>query len=169
MERYQGRDFMINPISNQNYPNLYVTAQAAQPAGNVPIALQPSDGSPVVAGTPDVKKNQEIGPKECKTCHARRYKDQSNDASVSFQTPTYVAPELAASAVAAHEQEHVQHNAQKAQSEGMKATSFVQIHTAICPECGRIYVSGGTTETHYSKKQQTPGEDGNGLFVDIKA
>jgi hypothetical protein len=164
-----GAWFMINPVSNQNYSNLYATVQTAQSAGNVPMARQPSDDSPVVAGTPDVKKNQEIGPKECKTCHARRYKDQSNDASVSFQTPTHVAPELAASAVAAHEQEHVQHNAQKAQSEGMKATSFVQIHIAICPECGRIYVSGGTTTTYYSKKQPIPGEDGNGLFVDTKA
>jgi hypothetical protein len=51
----------------------------------------------------------------------------------------------------------------------MKATSFVQILTAVCPECGRIYVSGGTTTTYYSKKQQTQGEDGNGLYVDIKA
>jgi len=134
------------------------------------MARQQSDGVPApAAGMPEVKKNQEIEPKECKTCHARSYTDQSSDASVSFQNPTHVSPEMAAGAVAAHEQEHVQNNVQKAQREGMKATSFVQILTAVCPECGRIYVSGGTTTTYYSKKQQTQGEDGNGLYVDIKA
>jgi hypothetical protein len=76
---------------------------------------------------------------------------------------------MAASAVAAHEQEHVQNNDQKALRDGMKATSFVQISTSVCPECGRIYVSGGTTTTYYSEKQQPQGEDGTGLFVNTKA
>lgn len=160
---------MINPLSNQNYYNPYDTLQVPPPSGNAPIAQQQSANSPVSGETSDLKKNQEIGPKQCKTCAARTYKDQSGDASVSFQTPTHVAPEMAASAVAAHEQEHVQNNAQKAQSEGMKATSFVQIRSSVCPECGRIYVSGGTTTTYYSKKQQTPGEEGKGLSVDTKA
>lgn len=160
---------MMNPLSSQSFYNPYIAVQSAQLFGNAPIARQQSGGSPALGGTPEVTKNQEVGPKECKTCHARRYKDQSNDASVSFQTPTYVAPEMAAGAVAGHEQQHVQNNAQKAQREGMKATSFVQISSAICPECGRSYVSGGTTTTYYSKKQQTPGEDGIGRFVDIKA
>ncbi len=41
----------------------------------------------------------------------------------------------------------------------MKATSFVQIHSAVCPECGKIYVSGGTTTTYYSPKQGATGAD----------
>jgi hypothetical protein len=41
----------------------------------------------------------------------------------------------------------------------MKATSTVQIHTAICPECGKAYVSGGTTTTTVSPKQQVPVEE----------
>lgn len=161
--------FMINPLSNQSFYSPYTAVQSTQLFGSASIARQQSGGSPALAGTPDVTNNQEVGPKGCQTCHTRRYKDQSNDASVSFQTPTYVAPEMAAVAVAGHEQQHVQNNAQKAQREGMRATSFVQISTAICPECGQSYVSGGKTTTYYSKKQQTTGEDGNGLFVDIKA
>jgi hypothetical protein len=79
---------------------------------------------------------------------------------VSFQSPTSVPPQLAASAVSAHEQEHVTHNALKAEQEGMKATSTVQIHTATCPECGKVYVSGGTTITTFSPKQPVPGYSG---------
>ena len=36
----------------------------------------------------------------------------------------------------------------KAQREDRKVVSqSVTIHTAICPECGDVYVSGGTTRT----------------------
>jgi hypothetical protein len=61
--------------------------------------------------------------------------------------------------VSAHEQEHVRNNAIEAEEQGMKATSTVQIHTAICPECGKTYVSGGTTTTTFSPKQEVPGDD----------
>ena len=160
---------MISPLSNNNYYNQYNTLQTAQAASSISMAQQQSALSPASTGTPDVKNKQKIGTEGCQTCKARTYKDQSSDASVSFQTPTHVSPDMAASAVAAHEQEHVQNNAQQAQREGMKATSFVQISTSICPECGRIYVSGGTTTTYYSEKQQPQGEDGTGLFVNAKA
>jgi hypothetical protein len=75
---------------------------------------------------------------------------------------------MAASAVSAHEQEHVQHNQQKAESEGMTATSTVVLYTAICPECGKSYVSGGTTTTTYSRKQQIAeiGEQSKGTLLD---
>lgn len=89
---------------------------------------------------------------------------------MSFQTPTSIAPQLAASAVRAHEQEHVQNNEQKAAAEGMKAISTVSIHSAACPECGRIYVSGGTTTTTFSSKQQAgaAAEQEKGTLVNIK-
>ena len=36
----------------------------------------------------------------------------------------------------------------KAQREGREVVSqSVSLHTAICPECGKVYVSGGTTRT----------------------
>jgi hypothetical protein len=90
---------------------------------------------------------------ECQTCANRTYQDGSNDPGVSFKTPTKVSPGAAASAVRAHEAEHVSRNASKAESEGMNAQSTVAIHTAICPECGKTYVSGGTTTTTFTPKQ----------------
>jgi len=79
---------------------------------------------------------------------------------------------MAAAAVRAHEQEHVSNNAQEAEKQGQKAHSTVAIHTAVCPECARIYVSGGTTTTRYSSKQPPPGtgpEQNKGNFVNTIA
>ena len=85
---------------------------------------------------------------ECQTCKNRKYQDGSDDPGVSFKTATSVAPEQAASAVRGHEQEHVVREQAKAQREDRKVVSqSVTIHTAICPECGDVYVSGGTTRT----------------------
>lgn len=84
---------------------------------------------------------------ECQTCKNRKYKDRS-DEMVSFKTPTHVSPESAAAAVRAHEQEHVTNAYSKAATKNGKVMSAsVSIHTAICPECGRTYISGGTTHT----------------------
>lgn len=84
---------------------------------------------------------------ECQTCKNRKYKDGS-DEMVSFKTPQHVSPESAASAVRAHEQEHVSNAYKKAATDNGKVISAsVSIHTAVCPECGRTYVSGGTTHT----------------------
>ncbi len=87
-------------------------------------------------------------PKECQTCKNRKYKDGSDDPTVSFQTPTKLSPEEAGTMVRAHEQEHVVHEQLKAKQEGRRVvTQQVAIHYAICPECGRTYVEGGTTTT----------------------
>lgn len=84
---------------------------------------------------------------ECQTCKNRRYKDGS-DEMVSFKSPTHISPESAASAVRAHEQEHVSNAYAKAATKNGKVISAsVTLHTAICPECGRTYISGGTTHT----------------------
>lgn len=85
---------------------------------------------------------------ECQTCKSRKYQDGSDDPGVSFKTATNVAPEQAASAVRGHEQEHVVRERAKAQREDRRVVSqSVTIHTNICPECGDVYVSGGTTRT----------------------
>lgn len=60
--------------------------------------------------------------------------DRSSDPSVSFQTPTHLSPGEAALAVAAHENEHVVHNAQKAKENEMVAHSTVTISYGVCPE-----------------------------------
>lgn len=97
---------------------------------------------------------------ECQTCKERKYQDGSNDPGVSFKTPTNVAPELAASAVRGHEQEHVGREQAKAQREGREVVSqSVTYHTAICPECGKVYVSGGTTRTTTRAVAEQPAQD----------
>ncbi len=85
---------------------------------------------------------------ECQTCRERRYQDESNDPSVSFQNPQSIHPSMVASTVRAHEMEHVHHERAKAQQEDRKVVSqSVVLHSAICPECGETYTSGGTTRT----------------------
>lgn len=85
---------------------------------------------------------------DCQTCESRKYTDGSNDPGVSFKTPTAISPEKAASAVRAHEQEHVTREQADARREDRKVVSqSVTYHSAICPECGSVYTSGGTTRT----------------------
>ena len=85
---------------------------------------------------------------KCQTCARRKYQDGSDDPGVSFKTPTKMNPEQAATAVRGHEQEHVVREQAKAEREDRKVISqSVTIHTDICPECGRAYVSGGVTRT----------------------
>lgn len=109
-------------------------------------AALPSVESKAELGADGVQKAAEEG--RCETCEKRKYQDGSDDPGVSFKTPTNVAPELAASAVRGHEQEHVVREQAKAQREDRKVVSqTVTYHTGICPECGRVYVSGGTTRT----------------------
>ena len=94
---------------------------------------------------------------ECQTCKNRKYQDGS-DEMVSFKSASHIAPEAAAGKVRAHEGEHVSNAYKKAFQEGGKVVSVgVSIHTAVCPECGRTYVSGGTTNTVTS----TPRENEN--------
>jgi len=84
----------------------------------------------------------------CHTCENRRYVDQSNDSSVSFQTPTKISPGMAAAAVASHEQEHVRNEQARADREDREIVSqTVTMTYDTCPECGKQYVSGGTTKT----------------------
>lgn len=84
---------------------------------------------------------------ECETCKKRKYQDGS-DEMVSFKSAAHISPESAAARVRAHEQEHVSNAYKKAATEdGKVIRASVSIHTAVCPECGRTYVSGGTTHT----------------------
>jgi len=84
---------------------------------------------------------------ECETCKRRKYVDGS-DEMVSYKTPTHISPQAAPAAVRAHEQEHVSNAYSKAaKGNGKVVSATVSMHTSICPECGRTYVSGGTTNT----------------------
>ncbi len=99
------------------------------------------------AGFTSEKAAKRAGVIECETCANRKYQDGS-DEQVSFKSAQHVAPEAAAARVRGHEQEHVSNAYDKAKEDGGKVlNASVAIHTAICPECGKTYVSGGTTTT----------------------
>lgn len=106
----------------------------------------------------DAKSPQEVmEDAECQTCKKRKYQDGSDDPGVSFKSPTNIAPEAAASAVRGHENEHVVRERAKAESEDRKVVSqSVTLHTAICPECGDVYISGGTTRTTTKPDTEPP-------------
>lgn len=96
------------------------------------------------------KPGRASSPKECKTCKERKYQDGSNE-NVSFKSAQHISPTSAGARVRAHEGEHVANAYNKAEQDGGKVIqASVSIHTAICPECGRTYVSGGTTHTKIS-------------------
>lgn len=85
--------------------------------------------------------------KECQTCKNRKYQDGS-DEMVSFKSPAHISSNAAASVVRSHEQEHVSNAfAKAATGNGKVVRASVTLHTAVCPECGRTYISGGTTQT----------------------
>ncbi len=86
-------------------------------------------------------------PEECQTCKRRTYQDGSNE-NVSFKSAQHISPEAAGAAVRAHEGEHVANAySEAAQNNGKVLNAAVRIKTAVCPECGRTYVAGGTTYT----------------------
>lgn len=93
------------------------------------------------------RAGRKSSPAECQTCSERKYQDGS-DEDVSFKAAAHIDPNAAASRVRSHEQEHV-NNAYKeaAQNNGKVISCNVSINTSVCPECGRTYVSGGTTAT----------------------
>lgn len=136
----------IGSVLNQPRDPQPITASANM-AGEVQKMIKPENKIMDDA----VSKNEEskdVGNVECETCKSRRYVDGSNDPHVSFKTPGYISPEASASVVAAHEQEHVSEAISEGNKEGNKLLSVsVQLHTAVCPECGRVYVAGGTTKS----------------------
>ncbi|MCM1159827.1 MAG: hypothetical protein NC412_01265 [Roseburia sp.] len=105
-------------------------------------------GNSDIYGDADKKvPGRKSSPEECQTCKNRKYQDGS-DEMVSFKSAAHISPTASASAVRAHEQEHVS-NAYKdaAQNNGKVLQASVSIRTAVCPECGRTYVAGGETRT----------------------
>ena len=104
-------------------------------------------------GSDKSEKNDAFGvkrkssPEECQTCKERKYQDGS-DENVSFKSASHISPEAAGARVRAHESEHVANAySDAAKKDGKVIRASVSIHTSICPECGRTFVSGGTTNT----------------------
>lgn len=159
---------MLSPVGYNKTPYDYTLNPDKQ-------AQQKQEMSGTESGLRTGRKPQE----ECETCKNRKYKDGS-DEMVSFKSPTHVAPEGAAAAVRAHEQEHVSNAySEAANKNGKVVSASVSIHTAVCPECGRTYVSGGTTHTQIKYyNEENPYQQGlktadrakySGMNMDYKA
>ncbi len=128
-------------IYNYNY-NGYMPGQtgSTDDAEKTEVVKNPGESTKVAPG-------RRSSPAECQTCKERKYQDGS-DENVSFKSAQHISPTAAGARVRAHEQEHVSNAYSKAAQDGGKViNASVTIHTAVCPECGRTYVSGGTTHT----------------------
>lgn len=143
--------------------------------------IHPEEESGKVIKNPSESNVKSAGrkssPAECETCSSRKYQDGS-DENVSFKSAQHISPSAAATAVRAHEQEHVSNAYTKAaQKNGRVLSANVAIRTSVCPECGRSYVSGGTTTTQikyyneenpYQKQlKQTDAAKYKGRMIDI--
>ena len=130
----------FGPAMGQSRPAFDAAGTVGAPEGEGKVVLNPGQ---------DVEKKPGMrsSPAECETCKNRKYQDGS-DEQVSFKSAAHISPNAAAAKVRGHEQEHVSNAYDKAKQSGGKVLqASVAIHTAICPECGRTYVSGGTTST----------------------
>ncbi len=124
-------------------------------AGRIPDESEKNRMLSGVTAAEEEKKNGRVSPEECQTCKKRKYQDGSDEVNVSFKNAAHISPTAAASAVRAHESQHVKNAyAKAAEKNGEVISASVSIHTAVCPECGRTYVSGGTTQTaiRYAKE-----------------
>lgn len=122
-----------------------VQEPGGRPREDFSIGGQGEDGSVRKVFGKDA--GRKIDGEECQTCAKRKYQDGS-DENVSFKSAAHISPDAAASAVRAHEGEHVSNAyTDAAKKDGKVISASVSIHTSVCPECGRTYVSGGTTST----------------------
>jgi len=129
-----------SPYSNMANGYLVSVDKNEANQNNAEVVKNPGESTKVAAG-------RRSSPAECETCKERKYQDGSNE-NVSFKAASHISPNAAGSAVRSHEQEHVSNAYSKAsQKNGKVMQASVAIHTAVCPECGRTYVSGGTTTT----------------------
>lgn len=103
-----------------------------------------------------VFSSSRVEPTECQTCKTRKYQDGS-DEMVSFKTPGHISPEDSYAKVRSHEQEHVVNAIAEGNKEGKELVSVsVSLKTAVCPECGRTYIAGGTTSTTMKTYNEDP-------------
>ena len=137
-------NFNFNPV----FPPVGGQIPVSIPVSGTTVPAEDSKNTflPEITGTGALEALEPQG--SCYTCENRKYVDRSDDASVSFQTPTNISPGMAAAAVASHENEHVRNEQARADREGREIVSqTVTLTYDTCPECGRHYVSGGTTKT----------------------
>lgn len=141
------------------------------PAANVSVVTPVNTDNTVFSSS-------RVAPVECQTCKNRRYQD-SSDEMVSYKTPGRIASGESYVKVMSHEQEHVANAVAEGNEEDKELLSAtVSLKTAICPECGKAYIAGGTTRTimktygsdPYSQNQKAyEKEAATGNFIDYAA
>ena len=142
---------------------------AAQKAGHLAgnasqeaVSALAADGKNAVEGLGADGAQKALEDGQCETCEKRKYQDGSDDMGVSFKSPTQVDPDMASAAVRGHENEHVVRERAKAEQEGRKVVNqSVTLHTDICPECGKVYTSGGETRTTSVEKNEPQQQEQN--------
>ena len=96
-----------------------MTIGASQSYGGY-YGIQPQTGSVKNPGESEVTApGRKSSPAECETCKERKYQDGS-DEMVSYKSASHISPSASASAVRAHEQEHVSNAFKKAATDGGK-------------------------------------------------
>jgi predicted Zn-ribbon and HTH transcriptional regulator len=134
-------------------PETFASARQGKMPGKAPWEAYALNKTQASLGSQ--RSNLVNNPAECKTCASRKYKDASNDPSVSFQSATHISPGQSAASVSAHESEHVSNEQVKADKDNREIISqTVTLKTSICPECKRVYVAGGETRTISKQKNE---------------
>jgi len=135
---------MIDAIGNVGINDNYGNSTSDQSK-----AVVKNPGESTVKGS-----GRRSSPAECETCDTRKYQDKS-DELVSFKSAAHISPANSLSKVSAHESEHVANAYKDAEEHNGKVLSAsVTLKSAVCPECGRSYISGGETRTqieYYNK------------------
>ena len=139
----------IQPADTATTPGMGAVASSFSGVSNPSVSNTPSV-SPFSADKANEQSRTGKAEKkgECQTCKERKYVDGSDEGNVSFKAPGHIAPEASAGVVMSHEKEHVANAKREGNKPGNELISAtVSLKTAICPECGRSYVAGGTTRT----------------------
>jgi len=144
----------IPPPMLPAYAEVRPPSQTQPSLSNAASAVSNAVNSLTDAGLHEVEAHMAAAA-ECPTCDNRRYQDDSLDSGVSFQNPTHISPQNAASAVFGHEREHQSRERMFAEMDGREIImNEIQVFTSLCPDCGRIYVSGGVTRTQTREAQE---------------
>ncbi len=144
---------MISPITGASGSDPYAAYSAY--TGSVEPARDAHQPVRNPGESTEKQAGRKSSPAECETCKNRKYQDGSDEGDVSFKAAAHIDPRSAASRVRSHEQEHVSNAYEKAaEKDGKVVACNVSIHTSVCPECGRTYVSGGTTATQIKYRNE---------------
>ncbi len=165
-------------LNKNNFMNQYKGYMQWLPMNGIPRTFNwENSKTSNLEDSQDTRLMKRIGVIECITCKNRKYVDGSNDPGVSFKTPAHISPESSGAAVMSHEQEHVSRAISKARAEGRRVVSrSVRVYTAVCPECGRVYTSGGKTTTttkadntdYFGDKMKKSLQKHYGKYIDVR-